>query len=63
MEKDSLFQGESKNVEYKEMVPKNSHKYMKSVVAFANGEGGRVILALKTELCGSLVFPRPTSFD
>ena len=29
MEKDSLLQGESKNVEYKEMVPEDSQKYMK----------------------------------
>lgn len=47
MEKDLLFQGESKNVEYKEMVPKDSHKYMKSVVAFANGEGGRIIFGVE----------------
>lgn len=47
MEKDLLFQGESKNVEYKEMVPKDSHKYMKSVVAFANGEGGRIIFGIE----------------
>ena len=60
MEKDSLFQGESKNVEYKEMVPEDSQKYMKSVVAFANGG---LYLVLKTERCRLLVFPRATFFD
>ena len=47
MEKDSLFQGESKNVEYKEMVPEDSQKYMKSVVAFANGDGGRIVFGIE----------------
>lgn len=64
MEKDSLLQGESKNVEYKEMVPEDSQKYMKSVVAFANGDGGRIVFGiLKTERCRLLVFPRATFFD
>ena len=47
MEKDSLLQGESKNVEYKEMVPEDSQKYMKSVVAFANGDGGRIVFGVE----------------
>lgn len=47
MEKDSLLQGESKNVEYKEMVPEDSQKYMKSVVAFANGDGGRIVFGIE----------------
>ena len=46
MEKDLLLQGESKNVEYKEMVPEDSQKYMKSVVAFANGDGGRIVFGV-----------------
>lgn len=32
MEKDTLFSGESVNVEYKVAVPKDSAKYMKTVV-------------------------------
>lgn len=35
--------GESKNVEFKESLPKKSIKYMKSVVAFANGTGGGIV--------------------
>lgn len=31
--------GESKNVEWKEMLPKNSEKYVKTVIAFANTQG------------------------
>ncbi len=41
MAEDTLFSGESKNVEYKVTVPEKSEKYMKTVVAFANGRGGR----------------------
>lgn len=35
MSKDTLFSGESKNIEYKVTVPEKSEKYMKTVVAFA----------------------------
>ena len=41
MAKDELFSGESKNIEYKVVVPDKSEKYMKTVVAFANTQGGR----------------------
>ena len=46
MEKNVLFSGESVNVEYKITVPNNSEKYMKTVVAFANGRGGRIIFGV-----------------
>lgn len=42
MAEDKLFSGESKNIEYKVTVPEKSEKYMKTVVAFANGRGGRI---------------------
>ena len=38
----ALFLGESVNVEYKVEIPPNSDKYMKTVVAFANGRGGHI---------------------
>ena len=44
MERTDMFSGESKNLEYKVSVPRNSEKYMKTVVAYANGQGGRIIL-------------------
>ncbi len=62
MEKDLSLHGESQNVEYKERVPEDSQKYMKSVVAFANGDGGRIVLGLKMERCGLLGFLRLISF-
>jgi len=37
---DKLLAGESKNIEYKMEVPANSEKYLKTIIAFANGNGG-----------------------
>ncbi len=41
-----ILAGESKNVEFKESLPEKSVKYMKSVVAFANGTGGKIIFGI-----------------
>lgn len=46
---DILFSGESKNIEYKVAVPDKSEKYMKTVVAFANGSGGRIVFGIEDE--------------
>ena len=46
MAKDELFSGESKNIEYKVVVPDKSEKYMKTVVAFANTQGGRLVIGI-----------------
>ena len=46
MAEDRLFSGESVNVEYKVEVPKKSENYMKTVVAFANGRGGRLVFGV-----------------
>ena len=43
---EEIFAGESKNVEFKENLPEKSTKYMKSVVAFANGTGGKIIFGI-----------------
>ncbi len=43
---DDLFLGESKKIEYKSMVPEKSEKYMKSIIAFANTQGGRLIIGV-----------------
>ena len=43
MTMEEILAGESKNVEFKESLPEKSIKYMKSVVAFANGIGGKII--------------------
>ena len=36
MVEDTMFSGESKNIEYKVSLPDKSEKYMKTIVAFAN---------------------------
>lgn len=43
---EEIIKGESKNVEFKEVLPEKSIKYMKSVVAFANGIGGKLIFGI-----------------
>ena len=49
MAEDILFSGESKSVEYKAAVPGNSEKYIKTVIAYANGQGGRIVFGVKDE--------------
>ena len=46
MEQETLFSGEKKNIEYKVTVPDRSEKYMKTVVAFANGRGGKIVFGI-----------------
>lgn len=46
MGKDKLFSGESKNIEYKVTIPDKSEKYMKTVVAFANTQGGKLVIGI-----------------
>lgn len=43
MKLEEFFAGESKNLEFKESLPAKSSKYMKTIVAFANGQGGKLI--------------------
>lgn len=43
---EEILAGESKNIEFKEKLPEKSIKYMKSVVAFANGTGGKIIFGI-----------------
>ena len=43
MDIEQIKQGESSNVEFKVDIPKNSLKYIKTVIAFANGRGGKLI--------------------
>ncbi len=39
--------GENGLIEYKEDIPTKSEKYMKTVVAFANGTGGRLVFGVE----------------
>lgn len=41
--------GESINIEFKVEVPKKSEKYIKSVIAFANTAGGKIVIGVDDE--------------
>ncbi len=45
-DEDRLFSGESIDIEYKVEVPRKSERYMKTVIAYANGRGGRIIFGI-----------------
>ena len=46
---DEIKAGESSNIEFKVEIPKKSEKYMKSVIAFANTAGGKIIIGVDDE--------------
>ncbi|MCD7826107.1 MAG: putative DNA binding domain-containing protein [Clostridiaceae bacterium] len=46
---EEMIRGESKKVEFKEVRPEKSIKYIKSVVAFANSTGGTIIFGVADE--------------
>jgi len=46
---EEIIRGESKNVEFKEILPKNSEKYTKTVVAYANSQGGKIFFGVVDE--------------
>lgn len=47
MTTEEIVHGESKNVEFKMTVPNDSEEYAKTVVAFANTHGGKLIISVK----------------
>ena len=47
MTMEEIIRGESKNLEFKAERPKDSSKYMKTVVAFANGKGGSLVFGVE----------------
>lgn len=53
---EEIFSGESENMEFKEDIPSKSEKYMKTVIAFANGVGGTLIFGVKDKLRLTLPF-------
>ena len=46
---DEMIRGESKNVEFKELLPKQSEKYVKTVIAYANSQGGTILFGVKDD--------------
>lgn len=43
---EEIVHGESKNVEFKVRLPDDSAKYIKTIIAFANTQGGRLVVGV-----------------
>ena len=43
---EEIKKGESKNVEFKVQLPDDSRKYIKTVVAYANTSGGKIVIGV-----------------
>lgn len=43
---EEIVHGESKNVEFKVKLPKDSAKYVKTIIAFANTQGGCLVIGV-----------------
>lgn len=59
---EEILAGESKNIEFKEDLPEKSIKYMKSVIAFANGIGGKIVFGIADKTGEVLGFDRQDVF-
>ena len=44
---EEIMSGESQYLELKRDIPDKSEKYMKTVVAFANGSGGKIVFGIE----------------
>jgi len=60
---DELFSGESVNIEYKQSVPDKSIRYMNTVVAFANGSGGKLVFGIQDKTLKVVGFPKDNIFQ
>jgi len=54
--------GENEFTEFKKSVPEKSIKYMKTVVAFANGRGGKIIFGVENNTCEIIGVPQKEIF-
>ncbi|MBQ5852178.1 MAG: putative DNA binding domain-containing protein [Lachnospiraceae bacterium] len=60
---EEILNGESKEVEYKEMVPANSKKYTKTAVAYANCAGGLLIFGVENNTWKVTGIPQEKVFE
>jgi predicted HTH transcriptional regulator len=51
MTKEEIQKGESDRVEFKLTSPSEDHKWLKTVVAFCNGDGGTIVFGVKNSSC------------
>lgn len=59
---DELLTGESQNIEYKQELPSKSEKFMKTVVAFANGSGGKLVFGVEDDARKVVGIPQENIF-
>ena len=59
----SILKGESNLIEYKESLPSNSLNYIKTVVAFSNGKGGKIIFGVKDKTLDIVGIPNDKAFE
>ena len=60
---EEILNGESREVEYKEMVPPNSKKYTKTAVAYANCAGGLLIFGVENNTWKVTGIPQEKVFE
>ena len=63
MTAEEILNGESKEVEYKELVPENSRKYTKTAVAYANCAGGLLIFGVENNTWNVTGIPQEKVFE
>ncbi len=61
--KELIADAENTNIEFKETLPSNSQKYTKTVVAFANGIGGKIIFGVVDETREIVGIEKERAFD
>lgn len=46
---EEIIRGESVNIEFKQSLPDKSEKYLKTIAAFANSAGGKLIVGVEDD--------------
>lgn len=60
---EEILSGESKTVEFKQELPEKSDKYMKSIVAFSNTSGGKLIIGVEDKTRKVVGVPDDKAFE
>ncbi|MEG0265959.1 MAG: ATP-binding protein [Erysipelotrichaceae bacterium] len=63
MTEEEILAGETDNIEFKVDIPPKSEKYMKTVVAFANGNGGKLVFGVENNTCQVVGFEKDEIFQ
>jgi len=63
MTKEEIQKGESDCVEFKLTSPSEDHKWLKTVVAFCNGDGGTIVFGVKNSSCAIVGISKKEQFS